>query len=144
VGEKERQLYEEELCNLPMIPLTRQGTIHSAAAAAGIPKSTFHWKMKEGAVHAHSNAVKPYLTEENMRVHVAFCLNHIDPIVHQRFHDMIDVVHVDKKWFYLYQPDRKYYLGDAEPDPHQTSKSKRFITKVMFLSAVACPHYDHH
>ena len=128
---------------MPTIPLNRRGTIRSAAAATGIPKSTFHQKVKEGAVCSHSNAVKLYLTEENMRACVPFCLNHIDP-VRQMFCDMMDVVHVNEKWFHLYKTDRKYYLGDAEPDPHQTSKSKQFITKVMFLSEVSHPCYDHH
>ena len=129
----------------PTIPLNKQqGTIHSVSAASGIPKSMLHRKVKEGAIHEHLNAVKPYMTEDIMRIHVAFCLNHID-VVHQKFHDMMDVVHIDEKWFYLFEMEQKYYLGEGEWKPYYwRDKSKWFIMKVMFLSAVACPHYDPH
>ncbi|XP_058211712.1 uncharacterized protein LOC131323890 [Rhododendron vialii] len=36
----------------------------------------------------------------------------------------------------------KYYLLPEEPEPYRTCKSKRFITKVMFLAAVARPRFD--
>eukprot|EP00171_Calliarthron_tuberculosum_P006753 IDg6753t1 len=36
----------------------------------------------------------------------------------------------------------KYYLLLDEKPPERSTKSKRFITKVMFLAAVARPRYD--
>ena len=55
---------------------------------------------------------------------------------------MKNVVHIDEKWFYLTKVKRKYYLGNNVPDPHRTLRSKRFITKVMFLAAVARPRWN--
>lgn len=51
-------------------------------------------------------------------------------------------LHIDEKWFYLLQVKRPYYimLDEAEHEKHY--KSKRFITNVMFMAAVARPHYD--
>ena len=125
------------------IPLNQRGTVRSAAAAAGIPKSTFHGIIKSGAIRAHSNAVKPYLTPENMDSRVEFCKRHID-MDRAQFHDMMDVIHVDEKWFYMTQNSRKYYILEGEKEPHRTTKSKRFSTKVMFLAAVARPRWDAH
>ncbi|ETV71522.1 hypothetical protein H257_13185 [Aphanomyces astaci] len=55
---------------------------------------------------------------------------------------MHNVVHVDEKWFYLTTVKGKFYVYDDEVLPHRQAKSKRFITKVMFLCAVAWPSYD--
>jgi hypothetical protein len=57
---------------------------------------------------------------------------------------MMDVVHIDEKWFNLCQNTRTYYLLEGEEEPHRTTKSKRFSTKVMFLCAVARPRHDAH
>jgi hypothetical protein len=125
------------------IPLNQRGTVRSAAAATGIPKSTFHGIIKSGAIRAHSNAVKPYLTPENMDSRVEFCKRHID-MDRAQFHDMMDVIHVDEKWFYMTQNSRKCYILEGEKEPHRATKSKRFSTKVMFLAAVARPRWDAH
>ena len=53
---------------------------------------------------------------------------------------MMDVVHLDERWFYLTVNKRKYYLVNEEGYPYRTTKSKRFATKAMFLCAVARTH----
>ncbi|KAJ0493572.1 hypothetical protein HanRHA438_Chr12g0556251 [Helianthus annuus] len=58
------------------------------------------------------------------------------------FYDMFNVVHIDEKWFYLSKPSKRYYLLPGEDEPLRTCKSKKFITKVMFLAAVARPRFD--
>ena len=55
------------------------------------------------------------------------------------FVDMYDYVHIDKKWFYMTKVSEKYYLHPEEEERLRTCKSKRFITKIMFLAAVARP-----
>ncbi|KAF0710796.1 hypothetical protein AaE_012376 [Aphanomyces astaci] len=57
---------------------------------------------------------------------------------------MLDFVHVDEKWFYLTKVKRRYYVYDDEEVAAHSVKSKHYITKVMFLAAVARPRYDHH
>jgi hypothetical protein len=80
------------------------------------------------------------LTDENKIRRVEFCKSHIGLLNHQyTFHDMLDTVHVDEKWFFLNKPTVKAYLAPDEKDPERASKSKRFPTKVMFLCAVAHP-----
>ncbi|GAA0145896.1 hypothetical protein LIER_05974 [Lithospermum erythrorhizon] len=60
--------------------------------------------------------------------------------------DMTDEerLHIFKllKWFYLSKETETYYLTVDEVEPHRTCKSKKFITKVMFLTVVARPRFD--
>ncbi|GMF37369.1 unnamed protein product [Phytophthora fragariaefolia] len=64
------------------------------------------------------------------------------------FDPMYDVVHMDEKWFDVKKIGQKVYLltgkdgKDAEEPTVQYVHSKRYITKVMFLCAVARPRGD--
>ena len=58
------------------------------------------------------------------------------------FSRMTDYVHLDEKWFYLNKASEKYLLGNNEVSPAWHGKSRRSITKVMFLVAVARPRFD--
>ncbi|CAN0503247.1 unnamed protein product [Discosporangium mesarthrocarpum] len=54
--------------------------------------------------------------------------------------DMYDWVHVDERWFYVMKDGRRMYLHPEEDSPKPPrAQNKRFITKVMFLAAVARP-----
>ena len=55
---------------------------------------------------------------------------------------MYDHVHIDEKWFYITKVKKKYYLLFDEEPPERSTKSKRYITKVMFMAAVARPQWD--
>ncbi|GJS03048.1 hypothetical protein Tco_0319556 [Tanacetum coccineum] len=59
-----------------------------------------------------------------------------------KFTDMFNVIHIDEKWFYMSKPTKRYYLLPDEEEPLRTCKSKKFITKVMFLVTVARPRFD--
>ncbi|OWZ09559.1 hypothetical protein PHMEG_00017719 [Phytophthora megakarya] len=51
-------------------------------------------------------------------------------------------IFIDEKWFYMTEADRTVYMSPDETPPHRTVQSKRFITKVMFMTAVMRPVYD--
>ena len=55
---------------------------------------------------------------------------------------MMDVLHIDEKWFYLTEVKKNYYLGNDDHDPYRSVRNKRFISKVMFLIAVAWPIWE--
>ncbi|KAH9137158.1 hypothetical protein AeRB84_017962 [Aphanomyces euteiches] len=57
---------------------------------------------------------------------------------------MHNLVHVDEKWFYVTKVKRKVYAFADETLAMRHAKSKSFVTKVMFLAAIARPRYDHH
>ena len=80
-----------------------------------------------------------------MEARIQFVLSHIErSTLHTNptYVDMYSLIHIDKKWFYMTIHSQKYYLLPGEVEPHRTCKSKRFIAKVMFMSAVARPRYD--
>ncbi|KAL4166217.1 hypothetical protein KRP22_013482 [Phytophthora ramorum] len=58
------------------------------------------------------------------------------------YDNMLNTVHVDEKIFYITQPTRRFLLLPGEEAPARRLRSKRFITRVMFLSAVGRPRYD--
>ncbi|KAL5697337.1 hypothetical protein ACHQM5_030823 [Ranunculus cassubicifolius] len=127
------------------IPLRKRTNIRSLAKAANMAKSTVHKRIQEGLMKPHSNALKPTLTDNNKKARLSFCLSMLEAYNHPQkpiFSDMRRVVHIDEKWFYMTKESQKYYLLPEEEEPTRTCKSKRFITKIMFLAAVARPRYD--
>ncbi|XP_023767508.1 uncharacterized protein LOC111916103 [Lactuca sativa] len=143
VGQKRVQI---NLNQVSEIPLRHRSNIRSLAKSLNVSKSTLHRRIKEGVLRPHTNVIKPTLTHENRRARLEYCLSKItlsslfSPI--PTFHDMFNVVHIDEKWFYMSKPSKRYYLVPGDDEPLRTCKSKKFITKIMFLAAVARPRYD--
>ncbi|GAA0150743.1 hypothetical protein LIER_09612 [Lithospermum erythrorhizon] len=111
-------------------------------------KSTVHRRIKNGVISQHSSAIKPQLTDENKKMRLRFCMSmiqvqsYIDGRTKVKFMEMFDHVVIDEKWFYMSKETEKYYLAADELEPYCCCKSKKFITKVMFLAAVARPRFD--
>lgn len=143
VGRKRKTISQADI---ESIPKKQRGNIRSTAAALNIGVATAHKLLKEGILKAHSNAVKPFLTDENKKARLKYCLSMLDSnsvaLGAPHFQNMNDHVHVDEKWFYISKNQQKYYLAAGEEPPHRTCKSKRFVTKVMFLAAVARPRWN--
>ncbi|CAM9901585.1 unnamed protein product, partial [Pylaiella littoralis] len=119
-------------------------------AALGIPQQTLFDNLKALGLRAHSNALKPYLTPDGKKERLRWVLRYISTAragraaaVTRVLHDFEDFVHVDEKWFYLFKDGQKFYLYDGEEPPIRKVQSKRFITKIMFLAAVARPRWNH-
>ena len=100
-GRKKKDL-QEQLSSISTIPLNQRGTIRSTSAALGIPASTLHARLKEGEIRSHTNAVKPVLTEQNIKARLEFCLTQIQ-MESKMFNEMMDVIHVDEKCFFLHR-----------------------------------------
>ncbi|XP_010462775.1 PREDICTED: uncharacterized protein LOC104743384 [Camelina sativa] len=127
------------------IPFNRRKTLRSLAAALKISRTTLWRCLKRGLIKRHSNAIKPRLTENNMRARLQFCLSMLDRTTllgHPKFVDMHNVVHIDEKWFYMTKRSENYYLHPSEEEPYRTCQSKNYIGKVMFLAAMARPRFD--
>ncbi|GAA0141214.1 hypothetical protein LIER_02409 [Lithospermum erythrorhizon] len=111
-------------------------------------KSTVHRRIKDGVIRHHSSAIKPQLIDENKKARLCFCISmlqvqsSIDGKTKVKFMEMFDHVIIDEKWFYMSKETEKYYLAADELEPYRCCKSKKFITKVMFLATVARPRFD--
>ncbi|CAM9261350.1 unnamed protein product, partial [Discosporangium mesarthrocarpum] len=86
----------------------------------------------------HKRWVKPVLSDKQKRDRVGFALSHMHRKGGTGVGDMYDWDHVDKKWFYVMK-DRRGICLHPEEDALKPPRvqNKRFITKVMFLAAVA-------
>ncbi|XP_021991321.1 uncharacterized protein LOC110888087 [Helianthus annuus] len=140
-----RKRIQIDFTHVSQIPLRRRTNIRSLAKAINVSKSTMHRRIKEGALRPHTNAIKPDLTDQNKKARLEFCLSMVTrsfSSASPTFYDMFNVIHIDEKWFYMSKPSKRYYLVPNEDEPLRTCKSKKFITKVMFLAAVARPRYN--
>jgi hypothetical protein len=61
-----------------------------------------------------------------------------------KFKGQFDKVHIDEKWFWLCKDGEKYLLVDDEEAPTRRVRHKKYMDKVMFLTALARPRWDHH
>ena len=67
-----------------------------------------------------------------------------DPQDSTKFLNMMDQIHVDEKWFFLFQQKERYLLLPEDKNPKWCIKSKLHITKVMFLCAILCNGDNHY
>ncbi|KAF2310203.1 hypothetical protein GH714_007196 [Hevea brasiliensis] len=126
------------------------GVLKTVASHFKVSESTVRciWKRDLGRIseiRRHSNAIKPFLKDENKRSRLQFCISMLDGgnIPHDPISiGMYNIFHIDEKWFYMMKKSENYYLLTDEEDPMRACKSKNFIGKVMFLVAIARPRLD--
>ncbi|CAM9706393.1 unnamed protein product [Discosporangium mesarthrocarpum] len=109
---------------------------------SGIPLSSLWRLCKRVGARKHKRWVNPVLSDKQKRDRVDFALSHMHRKGGARvvMDDMYDWVHVDERWFYVMKDGRGIYLHPEEDAPKPLrAQNKRFITKVMFLAAVARP-----
>ncbi|KAF0705499.1 hypothetical protein AaE_014485 [Aphanomyces astaci] len=128
------------------VPLVARQILRSVVEHSGIPKTTLVRHMaEEDQLKSKSSYSKPFLTEDNERSRVKHAMSFLFQSSKKiTFSNMHNFVHVDEKWFFLTTVKKRYYAYEDEVLPSRYLKSKRFITKVMFLAAVARPRYDFH
>ncbi|XP_057791334.1 uncharacterized protein LOC131008478 [Salvia miltiorrhiza] len=139
---KRRTRVHLDLTVLSNLEYTKRGTIRKLAVGLETSKSTIGRWVKTGKIRAHTSALKPDLTATNKLLRLRFSLEslELDRILNKiKFRDMHNTVHIDEKWFYITRGSHRYYLAPGEPEPHRTCKSKKFITKIMFMCAVTRP-----
>ncbi|XP_042028358.1 uncharacterized protein LOC121775342 [Salvia splendens] len=114
------------------------------APKLGVSKTTICRWVKDKQLRPHTSAVKPHLTDLNKLARLKWCLSQLQSNIiagKVAFNEMRNVVHIDEKWFYLTKSVDRYYLLPGEEEPPRSCRSKRFITKVMFLCAVSSQHF---
>ncbi|XP_074290579.1 uncharacterized protein LOC141617297 [Silene latifolia] len=126
------------------LDVSKRTTLKRLGKAIGHSPSTCHRWVKEGIIKTHTNAIKPALTQDNKHLRLHFVMGKLvfDRLLRCiKFFDMGTIVHIDEKLFYMTKPTSRYYIGSTEPAPYRCCKSKRYITKVMFMCAVSRPTY---
>ncbi|XP_047961814.1 uncharacterized protein LOC125206616 [Salvia hispanica] len=135
------ELDEEKVRHLSVL---ERASLRKMAAKLNVSKGTVGQWVKEGKLRPHTNAIKPSLTNINKLARVRWSLSQLQPQITQgrvQYQSMHNVVHIDEKWFYMTKASDRYYLLPDEDEPYRSCKSKRYITKVMFMCAVSRPHF---
>ena len=56
-----------------------------------------------------------------------------------KFKSQDSIIHINEKHFYLTREIQTYYIAPGEVEPCREIQSKRFISKILFMSAVIKP-----
>ena len=90
----------------------------------------------------HTSSLKPTLTEETKMSRMELALSFVDKNNTSKFENMEDLIHIDEKWFYLMKDGQRFIIAADEEEPYRHVQHKSFLTKIMFLCAVARPRYN--
>ncbi|KAF0735363.1 hypothetical protein Ae201684P_022447 [Aphanomyces euteiches] len=141
-GRKKKWTHEAIEQAVKHVELQKRQTLRTLAFHSKVPKTTLVRHIQnEARLKKRTSNLKPHLTEDNKLSRMNFALSFVGQ--NHSFDSMYDTVHVDEKWFYLTKVNGKYYVYDDEDLPTRHIRSKRHMTKVMFLAAVARPRYDY-
>ncbi|XP_042035354.1 uncharacterized protein LOC121781723 [Salvia splendens] len=134
-------LDEDKFRHLSML---ERSSIRKLAIKMEVSKSTAGRWVKGNKIRPHTNVIKPALTDVNKISRMRWSLSHIQLTMYEGkllYHAMHNIVHIDEKWFYMTKASDRYYMLPDEDEPYRSCKSKRFITKVMFMCAVSRPMF---
>ena len=133
-----------EFCQgLKEIPQRHRKTYHSTAKAMGVSLNTVQrMLLQKDVCRVHTSSLKPTLTEENKMSRMELALSFIDKNNTSKFENMEDLIHIDEKWFYLTKDGQRFIIAADKEEPYRHVQHKSFLTKIMFLCAVARPRYD--
>ena len=139
-----RKYSHAEFCQgLKEIPQHRRKTYRSTAKAMGVTLSTVQRMLLHRDVcRVHTSSLKPTLTEENKMSRMELALSFVDKNNTSEFETMEDLIHIDEKWFYLTKDGQRFIIAADEEEPYRHVQHKSFLTKIMFLCAVARPRYN--
>ncbi|XP_074301398.1 uncharacterized protein LOC141632784 [Silene latifolia] len=126
------------------LDVSKRTTLKKLGKAIGHSPYTCHRWVKKGLIKSHTDSIHPALSQDNKFIRLHFVMGKLvfDRLLRcVMFKDMSHIIHIDEKWFYTINPKRRYYIGSNEALPYRSCKSKRYITKIMFLAAVPRPTY---
>ena len=128
---------------LKEIPWCCRKTYRSTVKAMGVALSTVQQMLlRRDVCCIHMSSLKPTLTEENKMSRMELALSFIEKNNTSKFENMEDLIQIDEKWFYLTKDGQRFIIAVDEEEPYRHVQHKSFLTKIMFLCAVARPRYN--
>ena len=98
--------------------------------------------LKRDVCRIHTSSLKSSLIDENKVSMMELALSFIDQNDTSKFEHMEDDIHINEKWFYLMKDGQCFIIVADEAEPYRHVQHKSFLTKIMFLCAVARPRSD--
>ncbi|XP_074298699.1 uncharacterized protein LOC141629624 [Silene latifolia] len=142
-GKKGKERIPCPLEAIMALDVSKRTTLKRLGKAIGHASSTYHRWVKQGLIKSHTRSIHPALSEDHKHIRLHFVMGKLvfDRLLRcVMFKDMGTIIHIDEKWFYMTNPKCRYYIGSNEALPYRSCKSKRYITKIMFLAAVSSQH----
>ena len=128
---------------LKEIPWRHCETYHSTVKAMGVALSTVQrMLLRRDVCRIHTSSLKPTLSDESKMSRMELALSFIEINNTSKSENMEDLIHIDKKWFYLTKDGQCFIIAVDEEDPYRHVQHKSPLTKIMFLCAVAWPRYN--
>ena len=90
--------------------LWKRHTQIKLAMLMGVSKTIVHHWIVGSTICVHCNSLKPVSTEENKVARLLMVLHFRDPVDLTKYHDLLDWIHLDEKWFFLTQKMERYLL----------------------------------
>ncbi|ETV94779.1 hypothetical protein H310_11735 [Aphanomyces invadans] len=120
-GRKPKHTLAQLEASVKDVPTHARSTYRSLSAASGIPVATLWKLLKAKAIRRRSSRLKPMLTVQHKAQRLSFVRGFIKSTREggHTWHDMLDRVHVDEKWYYITKLNRKYYLWHDEDVPQR-------------------------
>lgn len=95
-----------------------------------------------GNIVHHSKSLRLFLTQHNKNAKLESCPSFVTES--SEFDSMFHFVHNDEKWIYMTKGTDLYYSLPGQELPETLNRRNGFITKMMFLAAVAWQRSDFH
>ena len=93
-------------------------TYHSTAKALGVSLNTVQrMLLQQDVCRIHTSSLKPTLMDENKVSRMELALLFIDKNDTSKFEHMEDLIHINKKWFYLKRMDNALSLWRMRLNP---------------------------
>ena len=116
--------------NLIEIPQCCCKAYHSTVKALGVSLNTVQQMLlRRDVCHVHTSSLKPTLTDENKVSRMELALLFISKNDTSKFKNMEDLIHIDKKWFYLTKDGQHFIIAVDEAEPYRHVQHKSFLTK---------------
>ena len=98
--------------------------------------------LQQDVCCVHMSSLKPTLMDENKVSRMELALSFVDKNDISNFKHMEDLIHIDEKWFYLTKDGQCFIIAADEAEPYRHVQHKLFLTKIMFLCALASLRYN--
>lgn len=132
-----------DVSKLGDILLSSRTTIDDVAKHLGVSKAKVQRMKNEGVIKRVSNTIKPYLTDNNNKDRLKWCLSCLTRVYPTILCSKgCLIVFIDEKWFYITRKALRYYIVPGEEQPTTTCKNKNYIPKIQILTVLARPRFD--
>jgi hypothetical protein len=124
-----------DISKLQDIPLPSRTTIEDVAKHLGVSKTKVHRMKREGLIKRVSNTIKLYLTDNNKKDHLKWCLSMLDPrsVTNDPvFKGLFNYVFIDEKWFYITRKALRYYIISGDNNPRERAKTRTTSQRFRF------------